>query len=70
MAKKVVEKKTPSIAEKVQSIIDTVTASLIDAQKFDNGTKAAGKRVRKAMQEIKVAAQEIRGLVSEIKAAV
>ncbi len=39
-----------------------------DAKKFyKNGTAAAGTRVRKAMQEMKVLAQDIRNEVTELK---
>ena len=40
---------------------------MTDAQKFENGNKTAGTRVRQAMQEIKRIAQEIRETVSDIK---
>jgi hypothetical protein len=36
-----------------------------DVQKVDGGNKAAGTRVRKAMQDIKAAAQEVRIKVLE-----
>ncbi|MBY0111315.1 MAG: hypothetical protein K2Y21_00730 [Phycisphaerales bacterium] len=38
-----------------------------DVLKFDGGNKAAGTRVRKAMQDVKAAAQEIRETVLEKK---
>ena len=46
--------------DKIKSIIADVEA---DVAKFDKGTKAAGTRVRKAMQELKLAAQGIRETV-------
>jgi hypothetical protein len=47
----------------IQAVLDGVQA---DATKFfENGNKAAGTRVRKAMQEIKTLAQTVRTEVSE-----
>jgi hypothetical protein len=45
-----------------------VAAAEEDVAKVDGGNKAAGTRVRKAMQEIKGAAQEVRQKVLELKA--
>jgi hypothetical protein len=45
-----------------------VAAAEEDVVKIDKGNKAAGTRVRKAMQEIKAAAQEVRVKVLEAKA--
>lgn len=40
----------------------------VDADKFyNNGNAAAGTRVRKGMQEVKVLAQDIRNEITEIK---
>lgn len=51
--------------EKLKELIASVEA---DAQKFyTNGNSAAGTRVRKAMLDIKNAAQEIRVEVQEVK---
>lgn len=51
------------LLEQLQTIIDGIQE---DATKFDEkGNKAAGTRVRKAMQEIKAVAQEVRVYVSE-----
>ncbi|WP_316795345.1 histone H1 [Pedobacter agri] len=50
---------------KVKELIASVEA---DAVKFyDNGNAAAGTRIRKAMQDLKVLAQEIRAEVTEKK---
>ena len=38
-----------------------------DVEKFEQGNKSAGTRIRKAMQEIKNLAQEVRVEVQEIK---
>ncbi|KLT67095.1 hypothetical protein [Pedobacter sp. BMA] len=51
--------------EKVKELVSTIEA---DATKFyDGGNAAAGTRVRKAMQDLKVLAQEIRAEVTEKK---
>lgn len=50
---------------KLKELIASVEA---DADKFyNNGNAAAGTRVRKGMQEVKVLAQDIRNEVTEIK---
>lgn len=38
-----------------------------DVAKAEGGNKAAGTRVRKAMQEIKAAAQEVRKKILEVR---
>ena len=50
--------------DKIQEVLDEVQA---DVNKFENGNKSAGTRVRKAMQEIKKLAQGVRSEVQEIK---
>ncbi len=40
-----------------------------DVAKAEGGNKAAGTRVRKAMQEIKAAAQEVRKRILEVRSA-
>ncbi len=50
---------------KVKEILSSVEA---DVEKFYNsGNNAAGTRVRKAMQDLKVLAQEIRTEVTDLK---
>ena len=49
-----------SVEAMVQTMIDDLTAALVDAVKHDKGNAAAGTRVRKAMQAAKAAAQEVR----------
>ncbi|WP_316802786.1 histone H1 [Pedobacter nototheniae] len=54
--------------DKFQKVKDLVSAVEADAAKFyDGGNAAAGTRVRKAMQDLKVLAQEIRAEVTEKK---
>ncbi|HEB60619.1 MAG TPA: histone H1 [Phycisphaeraceae bacterium] len=49
--------------DRLKQIIDETED---DVQKAEGGNKAAGTRVRKAMQEVKAAAQEIRKQILEI----
>lgn len=52
--------------ENYNKIIELLEATKADAEKFfDKGNKAAGTRVRKAMQEVKALAQAVRTEVSE-----
>lgn len=54
--------------EKFQKVKELVAQVEADATKFyENGNGAAGTRVRKAMQDLKVLAQEIRAEVTEKK---
>tara|TARA_R110000772_G_scaffold148902_2_gene259525 strand:+ start:2904 stop:3080 length:177 start_codon:yes stop_codon:yes gene_type:complete len=49
----------------VNQIKEVVAVAEMEAEKFyDKGNKAAGTRLRKAMQELKVLAQEVRQDVS------
>jgi hypothetical protein len=50
--------------EKIQELLSSVEG---DVDKFRNGNKSAGTRVRKAMQEIKTLAQQVRTQVQLIK---
>lgn len=52
--------------ELLDNLVGLVDGIREDAAKFEEkGNKAAGTRVRKAMQEIKAVAQEVRTYVSE-----
>lgn len=54
--------------EKFEKVKEVISAIEADATKFyENGNAAAGTRVRKAMQDLKVLAQEIRAEVTEKK---
>lgn len=53
---------------KYENLKNIVAAMDADVQKFYNGNAAAGTRVRKALQDVKKAAQEFRIEVQEIKA--
>lgn len=58
-----------SVTEMLEGIVADCQRAKIDAEKFDAGNNAAGVRVRKAMQDLKLAAQEVREEVSKVKAA-
>jgi len=54
--------------EKFEKLKEVIAGVEADATKFyDGGNAAAGTRVRKAMQDLKVLAQEIRTEVTEKK---
>ena len=50
--------------ENMQEALSNVQA---DVEKFNNGNKSAGTRIRKVMQTLKTQAQELRKNVQEIK---
>lgn len=64
-AKKV--KALPNISAMAGKMKDHLDSAVADCEKFDNGTNAAGSRVRKVMQEIKVMCKEVRDAVTEVK---
>ena len=49
-----------SVREMIQTMINDLVEIIDDADKHDNGNNAAGTRVRKEMQSIKLIAQEVR----------
>jgi len=49
-----------SVREMVQRMINDLVEVIDDAGKHDNGNNAAGTRIRKEMQSIKIIAQEVR----------
>lgn len=54
--------------EKFQKLKELIETAEKDASAFyDKGTKAAGTRLRNAMQQVKSAAQDIRNEVTELK---
>ncbi|HWY36997.1 MAG TPA: histone H1 [Bacteroidia bacterium] len=54
--------------EKIAKLKALIATAEADAEKFYNkGNAAAGTRLRKTMQDLKVAAQEIRNNVTEHK---
>ena len=46
--------------QKLQQLVNTLTEALSDAEKFDGGNDAAGRRVRAAAQEVKTELQALR----------
>lgn len=61
------KKKEVSIVEMVERMKASLEAMAKDCEKFDAGQKAAGGRVRKGMQEIKIQCKGIRDTITEIK---
>lgn len=55
------------LENKMNEMMQTLIATAVDVEKFQQGNKSAGTRVRKAMQDIKNLAQEVRIEVQEIK---
>jgi len=53
--------------EAYQRLKEMVEAAADDVAKASGGNKAAGTRVRKAMQDIKNAAQEVRKQILEVR---
>ena len=53
--------------EKLEKLSELNATAQQEGAKFFAGNKAAGTRLRKTLQEIKVLSQEIRNQVSEIK---
>tara|TARA_B100000401_G_scaffold17960_1_gene10913 strand:- start:14 stop:241 length:228 start_codon:yes stop_codon:yes gene_type:complete len=56
-----------SVEKMMHDMIEMLTDAMGDAVKHDKGNKAAGTRVRKAMQEAKATAQAIRVQVQNDK---
>tara|TARA_R100000008_G_C3572765_1_gene163276 strand:- start:1201 stop:1374 length:174 start_codon:yes stop_codon:yes gene_type:complete len=53
--------------ESFTKILEVLENAKDDVEKFSNGNKSAGTRVRKAMQEVKTLAQSVRVEVQESK---
>ncbi len=53
-----------TMTENVQSMIDTLSEALGNAEKHDKGNKAAGTRLRKALQTVAVGCKDGRKQVS------
>mgnify|MGYP003118997778 FL=1 len=51
----------------MNEMMQTLIATAVDVEKFGQGNKSAGTRIRGAMQEIKNLAQEVRVEVQAIK---
>lgn len=53
--------------EEYERLKELVEAAADDVAKAEGGNKAAGTRVRKAMQDVKEAAQEVRKKILEVR---
>ncbi len=53
--------------EQYDRLVQLVNAAADDLQKAKGGNKAAGTRVRKAMQDVKKAAQEVRQAILDMR---
>ena len=62
--KQVVLRLTDEEYEKLKRLVESVSEDVAKAQ---GGNKAAGTRVRKAMQDVKNAAQEVRKKILEVR---
>ena len=56
-----------SIQNELENIVNTLTAAITDAQKFDGGNASAGTRVRKAAMEATKNLKTLRATVTDIK---
>ncbi|MEC8306810.1 MAG: histone H1 [Chlamydiota bacterium] len=55
------------IQQNLEQIVAGLQEAIADAGKFDDGNAAAGRRVRKAAQQARVALFELRKEVSEVQ---
>ena len=53
--------------DKLETMRELLINAIEDMEKFEKGNSAAGTRVRKDMQQIKVLAQEVRVFISAKK---
>jgi len=67
MAKTKAEPKIPNITDMVSAMSNKLSECSIDCEKFDNGNNAAGARIRKAIQEVRVMGKETRDAITEVK---
>ena len=56
-----------TLNDKMDGMMKTLISTAIDVEKFAQGNKSAGTRIRQAMQEIKSLAQDVRVDVQAIK---
>jgi flagellar hook-basal body complex protein FliE len=54
------------IHQNLEQVVNSLQDALADAKKFDEGNAAAGRRVRKAAQDARVALFELRKQVSSV----
>ena len=56
-----------NLEDKMNSMMQLLISTAVDVEKFGQGNKSAGTRIRSAMQEIKNTAQHVRVEVQLIK---
>ena len=56
-----------TLNDKMDGMMKTLISTAIDVEKFAQGNKSAGTRIRQAMQEIKSIAQDVRVEIQAIK---
>ena len=56
-----------SVHQTLATLVESLNAALVDAEKCDRGNKAAGTRVRKAAQEAVGALRSLRKQVVEVR---
>lgn len=56
-----------TLNDKMDGMMKTLISTAVDMEKFAQGNKSAGTRIRQAMQEIKTLAQDVRVEVQSIK---
>ena len=56
-----------TLNDKMDGMMKTLISTAIDVEKFAQGNKSAGTRIRQAMQEVKSLAQDVRVEVQAIK---
>jgi len=56
-----------TLNDKMDGMMKTLISTAVDVEKFAQGNKSAGTRIRQAMQEIKSLAQDVRVDVQAIK---
>tara|TARA_R100000008_G_C3545051_1_gene147051 strand:+ start:355 stop:546 length:192 start_codon:yes stop_codon:yes gene_type:complete len=56
-----------TLNDKMDGMMKTLISTAVDVEKFAQGNKSAGTRIRQAMQEIKTLAQDVRVEVQAIK---
>ena len=61
------EKKNKKVADRVKAIAELLEGTVVDADKFENGNKTAGTRVRKDLMNISKVCKVIRKQVQDQK---
>ena len=56
-----------TLNDKMDGMMKSLISTAVDVEKFAQGNKSAGTRIRQAMQEIKSLAQDVRVEVQAIK---